>query len=251
MNYQQAYQPQPANPPPANFHNPNQGSPIIKYILITGAVLLTLLIIATVVIFILSRTYADEDSKDDKTSETGILEDALRADLLDAGIACDYMDRGFLINLFVIGSLGGFDEATSQPVNTFDKNDHKTLTDTFKGPVFSCTDTENTDITSFRLTPDDFKVMQEITMRGAFEQESESTELANKRAACANPAGAQEVQQSFEESAVDDIFDNELAIEGWVFTLSDDSASLENQLTEAGIRTKDLELINVCDILLN
>ena len=182
MNYQQAHQSQPPKPQPANFRNPNQGSPVIKYILIAGAVLLALLIIATAVIFILSRTYSDDESKDDEASEieeetdannppeTGIPKDALRADLLDAGIACNYMDRGLLVNSFVIGTL----EATDQPADAFNKNDYKTLTDSFKGPAFSCEDIENTDISSFRLTPDDFKVVQEIVVGAVFEQDLES-----------------------------------------------------------------------------
>ena len=217
--------------------------------------MLVLLIIATAVIFILSRTYSDDESKDDEASETeeeadannspetGIPQDALRADLLDAGIACNHMDRGLLVNAFVVGTL----QATDQPVNAFNKNDHKALTDAFKGPAFVCEDVENTDISSFRLTPDDFKVAQEIIVGAVFEQDPEFAELT--RQACA-PTGAQETLQFIEEG-LHDSFDDSLAIEDWVFMSIDDLPALENQLTEAGIQTKDIEPVDVCNILLN
>ena len=67
----------------------------------------------------------------------------------------------------------------------------------------------------------------------------------------AQETGAQEALQQIEEGINDSLNDDSLAIEDWVFMASDDLAALENQLTEAGIQTKDVEPINVCDILLN
>ena len=255
MNYAQAYQP-PPNQQPANFRNPNQGSPIVKYILIAGAVLLALLIIATAIVFILSRTYSDDGNKNNETAEieeetdtnkppeTGIPEDALRASLLDVGIGCNYMDRGFLINLFL------------SETDEFDKNDYKTQTDDFKGPVFICEDTKNTDLTYFRYTPEDWKVFQEVIIGAVIkDKEDEGIEgggIAATKEVCADPIQAQALQQGFEEGS-DGIFNNAVAIEGWVFFFAGDtsSTSLENKLTEAGIQTKSAETVSICEVLLN
>lgn len=256
MNYQQAYQPQPPNPQPANYRNPNQESPVIKYILIAGAVLLALLIIATAVIFILSRTYSDEDSKDDETSETEEETDtdkppetdtpgnALKTSLIDAGLYCEYGDRGFVINLFLGGGVEEVDEETGQTIKTFDPNDYKTLTDTFKGPVFLCTEIEDVDQGHFQITTEDFRVLQEVIFEAVFK------EGPGVKEACATDPT--QIEQAFEEGSKG-LFSNAAAIEGWTFISGGEGSllidPLKNRLGKAGIPTKNSEVVKICDVL--